>query len=123
MKAEAEASAAAHNAPAPRCCATAPVARAGSDNAPTRRPKALRPKQGERQRAAGYRQDTIARTVEHGKTGASAGAPKPIGSTIRLYQRTVRSDAGECGNLSSSVWFEYKITIDDYPDWKSRPYR
>jgi hypothetical protein len=48
---------------------------------------------------------------------------QPIGSTIRLYQRTVRSDAGECGNLSSSVWFEYKITIDDYPDWKSRPYR
>jgi hypothetical protein len=33
------------------------------------------------------------------------------------------SNEVERGNILSSVWFEYKITIDDHPDWKPRPYR
>ena len=48
------------------------------------------------------------------------------GSTTRLAraeQRIAVFDEVEPDNLSSSVWFEYKITIDDHPDWESRPYR
>ena len=97
MKADAEASAVAHNAPGPS-------ARQVGQQQGARRHRSRVPESDNTLRADHQRHE-------------------PIRSTIRLYQRTVRSDAVECGNLSSSVWFEYKITIDDYPNWKSRPYR